>query len=1138
MTLCWSCWGWVLRGFPGERSVFRNYFLAASVFFVSGVAVFAQDMPIDVIKDLSGGKDGSTYLGAGDESRSDGLLDLAGVHFSRHLRVHPFDRATLAKLLACSVGDPDEQALRSLNYALCVMDERGQVKLDRKAKSYFPKKDKAWSALAMKRASALRDLERFVSSEVVRLKKKEGSSRLLAEWAATLAWELMRQSPALIRHYGPVFNNFLQPEVDLHVRVLDDLNELLSISLRDGDQRLALRAARCLHGLSTQAAYADLQGQTAPDLREIKLESSRRLRELRDLFAETEEPMTVAELSSLSLEEREAFTIKHRNFGDPGLAVSPGKRYRIESDCGFETLLGVATRIEGYHDRLARWTGKDPFLDEQGVVRLVPDGCGLTAEGAPFFWSGGFQRGHETTLRFSAGTLEGLGRTLTHELTHRFDGTLFNGLPAWLLEGRAEWTEAAYRDESEATFVDNHVVPSVMQNALYKGYGSLAKLEALIDGSVEEYRDNYVAGYALFTYLRTWQVDGVKLFQERLDRYQNEMNRDRRYAVDWFLENFADGEADRPFGLGDFTDGFGVFLRGFDRRTPAPWRSRYEESNAAGPERSWVYDPRTWTTSNRQSEPAFGEDHARVAGDLFKEVGNIEAAVNCYLWSLGVDPCSPRISDLLARYLPELSRSRLGWLVRQSLGEVESEAPFFSALPNLSRLLEAHKVAVKDYEKKGLKKASLALVADHNRIARWTGSTPLPWAVSPGKNEKELVLEDEPPRAFSVYGLTGGDLADHESSRADRFFYETPEGDIHVGRKRSAGSTGGMDRTSYGRSVLVLSKEWIPAGSYRLETEVFFTTSYVVGDVILGYQRKDWNYRFHFSAGDFLYAAGEKDDAPRFSSISWAIEGRTIRGGNLPGAHARGTVKFPRTKPSFKLRIDVMGPQIVVWIDGKRVGSFRTWNASPIQGYPGLFVSWGAARFREPTIQRIDRSWAAKVAAGDGVGISLKEDETLRLHQLVNTPFPELPAHPGGTVVIWVPRFSREDGALDVERVEDRARKYGQSTIASIRTKGLPQPVAMVLPHGVPSSMTQALATNFAEISGSPVRMLTHRRSSFLISSENPDRPARPRPAVLYVDALGCLRVGEVLRRGAGHLPGWFERWARVHRLDARASEE
>ena len=59
-----------------------------------------------------------------------------------------------------------------------------------------------------------------------------------------------------------------------------------------------------------------------------------------------------------------------------------------------------------------------PFDGRRGVARIVPEVDDLETEGAPYWWAAGFQSGDRTTVRFSWGTIPGLGRTLTHELTH------------------------------------------------------------------------------------------------------------------------------------------------------------------------------------------------------------------------------------------------------------------------------------------------------------------------------------------------------------------------------------------------------------------------------------------------------------------------------------------------------------------------------------------------------------------------------------------------------------------------------------------------------------------------------------------------------------------------------------------------
>ncbi len=69
----------------------------------------------------------------------------------------------------------------------------------------------------------------------------------------------------------------------------------------------------------------------------------------------------------------------------------------------------------------------------------MPEACGLESEGAPFWWAGGFQSGDLTVLRSAWSDVEGLGRGLTHELTHRFVHFYLPGAPRWLNEGLAKY---------------------------------------------------------------------------------------------------------------------------------------------------------------------------------------------------------------------------------------------------------------------------------------------------------------------------------------------------------------------------------------------------------------------------------------------------------------------------------------------------------------------------------------------------------------------------------------------------------------------------------------------------------------------------------------------------------------------------
>ena len=139
----------------------------------------------------------------------------------------------------------------------------------------------------------------------------------------------------------------------------------------------------------------------------------------------------------------------------------------------------------------------------------MPEASGLESEGAPFWWAAGFQGGDTTTVRFSCGTIEGLGHLLTHELTHRFDGAIYPGIPSWLAEGKAVWTGGAYGKAEDETFVDAWADVGAIEAAFLKGYGDLGKFTKLISGTLDDYRDNYTAGFALYVYLTTRKPQGT-----------------------------------------------------------------------------------------------------------------------------------------------------------------------------------------------------------------------------------------------------------------------------------------------------------------------------------------------------------------------------------------------------------------------------------------------------------------------------------------------------------------------------------------------------------------------------------------------------------------------------------------------------
>ena len=219
-------------------------------------------------------------------------------------------------------------------------------------------------------------------------------------------------------------------------------------------------------------------------------------------------------------------------------------------------------------------------------------------------------------------TIPGLGRGITHELTHRFDGAIYPGLPGWLVEGKASWTAGAYGSMKEENFVPNHCSYGTQAGTLRLGYDEADKLREIVAGTQEEYRDNYTAGYSLYVYLNTWigseDVDGEEfgeegswpppaegeaqrerapLYHDALQKFMEERKRLRNDPVKVFEAYFCDGENGRPADFDEFSERFTRWLRGFNEEgwndawaTAAEiCRTRPELAGMIGS--SWFYDP-------------------------------------------------------------------------------------------------------------------------------------------------------------------------------------------------------------------------------------------------------------------------------------------------------------------------------------------------------------------------------------------------------------------------------------------------------------------------------------------------------------------------------------------------------------------
>ncbi len=1065
-------------------------------------------------------------LEVGRRALAEGRAAEAAHHLQNALVRAPHSTEILELLLEASAADPDARALWAHAWWAAAADSSGKAKPASALKRLLPPDDPGPERIAAERAAAARELAAFAAA-----RQKRGSripeELLVADWARRAALDLAQASPALEAELFAGAAPTLEIPGRLSTQVIASLERVLSSALSNRRTGEAMRAARCLHGLAVQADFKDLKGPTPPELGKLREEAARGLARAREQLADRAgEPWTVEELELLTTEELEALTREHASFASPGVAVSPEGMYRLETDCGFQTLLGAARTVEDHHRRLAGFFGRDPFLERPGTVRLVPEAHGLESEGSPFWWAGGFQSGDLTTLRFSCGTIEGLGRGLTHELTHRFDGAIYPGIPAWLAEGKAVWTGAAYGHSSDLEFIDDHALFGTVEGAMVKGYGGLGNLTKLIEGTVEDYRDNYVAGYALYLYLNTGEEGGRPLFAERLRRYMEGAARGNRDPMAWFLEHFCDGREGRPEDLEGFAERFGTFIGGFYWLDRKPWTERYTRDNQAPGGDPWVYDEPTWVWSRNRAEPWFGQDQARVAGELLLELGRTEEGIRALVWALAVDGRTPAAERLLRGALAEQRDGAPSWSMDHRLafphGAPAERAPFLKSLSRTRSLLDGLEEAAEASRAAGHERASSALAADRDRLAAWLGIAPL--AAPPLAADEMLHPFDPPPRHAGLDGWVEDELTGYEERRVAGLWYETEDGDLIVGRHRPRTGTGQVDPRAHQRDAFARAGRWNLPGTWRARMRIQFTTSYLSGAVILGYTRRDRNVRFQFHAGDFMYAIGEKEEAAELDSVGWSLHGLRDRDGALPGSTPRGRVEFPRPKTSFELELLVDGPTVHAFVDGERVGAYHTVDGAPIEGYLGFATGFGAVRVRQPTVERLDRSRLAGVPGEVPLGLDLAREGRTPFRELENRPVRGLEPAPNGSLLLWISRPWLEPGEeLDRADLLRSARRSVDRAVRLLEREYVTQPLVVALPEVLGQEALTELAAELAVRCESPPRLVTHRHSGRAPEGME-DSPDGNRRWLLFVDSARIARVvmpfiggGDLLQTRMGH---------------------
>jgi hypothetical protein len=599
-------------------------------------------------------------LVAAKKALDQGLADAARQAIVDALWYDPDSLDVLDLALASPTLGKDDAALLLLRRAAAGADAKGAFALGKPAEKlhgpYLPHVQKLEAA----RAAAV--------DELLALAKKYGKTNkelgapVIARYLREIYLDLARGAPARDAEARTIFDEACAMRDGAHVPFVNALTKLMREAFANRKLDVALLAARSLHGLAVQAGLKDLKGPKPPDLSKARRDAADILGKIRDLYAQTNEPLTVEQLEQMMEDDRIAFTLGHSVLSNPGVAVSPNGLYRVETICGHGTLLGAAETVEYHHRRLANWFGSDPFVGRPGIVRIVPEAVDLEVEGAPYWWVGGFQSGDITVLRFNASDIGSLGAGLTHELTHRFDGAFYPGMPAWLAEGRAVWTADSYGPIEDEQFVANKASFGTIENAMRKGYGDSTKLEKLIEGTIDDYRDNYVAGYALWVYLKTWEEpEGKRVFEPRLEEYMKTLQGKKPLPA--FTSAFCDGKNGRPKDFKAFAQGFAEFISGFYWLDRKPFTDRYQAGG--GPEgRSPIGDAPTWQFSRHRAEPWFGQEQAAQAGELLAKNGYPLEAAHALVFGQLVDEFRTDRALLLAGLLADRREPLAAFVLR------------------------------------------------------------------------------------------------------------------------------------------------------------------------------------------------------------------------------------------------------------------------------------------------------------------------------------------------------------------------------------------------------------------------------------------------------------------------------------------
>jgi hypothetical protein len=1072
---------------------------------------------------------------AGKDALAKGEGAAAVPHLLAALEFHPDAPAVLLDLWL-ALDDPGAKALWLERFVRAASDAQGRLKLDESQRKLLGKVDlRSQQKLAEARALAATELLR-IGERLKPTGKDAIGNGALARWLCEAFLDLASDAPALLRQHGRQFTAILQrhaaadwltiaaalaevAQKGIVPQPKDAAPALATQATARPTPELAQRAARLLQGLIRQSGFGkDLQGGPAPDLSKYAATAAAAANAAGTVLA-APKVWSIDELKALTVAQSDEFTLAHRLWQNPGVALSTTGKYRVETICGRETLLGVAATAELHHARLVAHFGKEPFEGRIGTIRIVPDVNDLEIEGSPFWWAAGFQGGDRTVLRFAWGGLASLGHGLTHELTHRFDGVLHPFVGAWYTEGHATWTAGHYAKTSDTQFVEDHLDSYTCAHVYALGYGNREKFESLLLGKLADYRDNYPAGYSLYSFLRGYPPKQTPRYRAALRRFEMNARGGGKDPLAYFTSTFCDGKDGRPANFDEFFEEWQKYLSGcyqfLDERTRGKenqWVASYGPLGEGEPS-PLVLDEPTWSWSRNRAEPFFGQGHAAEAGAVLASSGMPVPAALAYLASLQCEGISSNAVFAAADLLQSIGCAGAASAVRQ-LGRNRFPmqahdlvpTPLLPQLPRTKAYLDLLAQTATGLAQGNCKVAAGALFAEHERIA-----TRLCLLES---TTTEVPLAPVPvPRTLASYGWVEDALTGFDDKRVPGCWYATPEGDLHVGREKPKETTGTLDRAAHVSDCFARSSDWVAAGDYVVKMRVHFTTSYVSGAIVLGHWRRDRDLRLSFAAGDYMYAIGRSEKNEQFKSVYLGFAGLWERDGQLPGTAPSQTIAL-KAPASFELELCVRGPLVLVKVDGEVVFRYTMPDGSPIEGSVGFAMHQGAIRVQQPTVGRQDIAQRGQaISAVEAIGLDLARPTTVSRDDLVHLRVKGIPTCPVGTLVLWVPQKNPDD-----EAVEDIGRYLPELAKLLRDTVQFPQAWQLAVPAGTTAAELQLMALELGEYRTAPLPVIEHRVGA----------PLTGAPSVLFIDATGILRA--IAEIGEPTLYSSVQRWARMFR--------